>query len=640
MFSPEKLPYRAEIDGLRAFAVTAIILYHAGFRLFSGGFVGVDIFFVISGYLITSIIRPELTSGQFRLARFYVRRARRILPALFSMVLFIIPFAWMWMKPRDMLGFSASVLAVLSFFSNFLFWQQSGYFDIEGELKPLLHTWSLAVEEQFYLLFPITLMVLWRFGQKVTIAGIAAIGLASFALCEYASRTHPSLNFYWPLTRIWELAIGSLCSFVALKPNLIRDEALSFAGLAAAVLAVLTFDATTRYPSIYALAPVIGTALILTSARGGTIVQRILSIKPAVAIGLISYSAYLWHNPILSFLRIRSIFPPSVEMLSLACVVSLIAAYVSWRFVETPFRNASNDNVNRHEALLLIGFIGSLLLAFGVAGYVTNGFPERFDNRVGTLEARVDINYGLDAACNRFAVPQEKCKYGIKPNVLLWGDSFAMHLADAMKFNNIQFLQMTMTSCAPIKGIALTRYMNSSDYKPQACINFNNKVIDFLRSNYDFSTVVMASPFDYLIDRRAMIEDQDRAEFKGSAQRVMEDLEATIGILKKMNKDVIVVSPPPRADFDIGQCLVKATMYGLNVHACDFYRKNWSEYTNIVYNIIRHISRTTRVVWLDKLICDNEVCHASEDGIFIYRDSGHLSREGSIFLGRRMRLLD
>ena len=189
-----KLTYRPEIDGLRAIAVLPVILFHAGFTTFSGGFVGVDVFFVISGYLITSIIVKDVTAGTFSFWEFYERRARRILPALFLIMLCCIPFAWMWMMPHELEAFSSSVVSVCLFASNFLFWQQSGYFDTASELKPLLHTWSLAVEEQYYIIFPIAVLLLWRLGRRNVIWSIAPLAILSLAFSEYASRYYPSAN--------------------------------------------------------------------------------------------------------------------------------------------------------------------------------------------------------------------------------------------------------------------------------------------------------------------------------------------------------------------------------------------------------------------------------------------------------------
>jgi peptidoglycan/LPS O-acetylase OafA/YrhL len=257
--------YRQEIDGLRALAVVSVILFHAGFEAFSGGFVGVDVFFVISGYLITSIILTQKAAGTFSLLNFYERRARRILPALFVVMAACIPFAWLWLLPNDMKDFSQSLVAVSVFASNILFWRESGYFDTAAELKPLLHTWSLAVEEQYYVLFPLFLLVMWRFAKRWTMPTLAVIAAGSFALAQWGANNKPSAAFFLLPARGWEIAIGALVAFYFArypKQQLQRSvqEAGGVVGLLMIVYAILTYSKSTPFPSAYALAPVLGTA--------------------------------------------------------------------------------------------------------------------------------------------------------------------------------------------------------------------------------------------------------------------------------------------------------------------------------------------------------------------------------------------
>lgn len=213
------MEYRREIDGLRALAVLPVILFHAGFKTFSGGFIGVDVFFVISGYLITTIILAELEQGKFSIVNFYERRARRILPALFLVMLVCIPFAWIWLLPSDMKGFSHSLIAVAVFASNILFWSESGYFDTATELKPLLHTWSLAVEEQYYVLFPLFLMLLWKLGKRCILVILGVVFAGSFAVAEWKSYAEPAAAFYLLPARAWELLIGAFAAFYLSKDN-------------------------------------------------------------------------------------------------------------------------------------------------------------------------------------------------------------------------------------------------------------------------------------------------------------------------------------------------------------------------------------------------------------------------------------
>ena len=263
--------YRREIDGLRALALLPVIFFHAGFELFSGGFVGVDVFFVISGYLITTIILIELEKGKFSIIHFYERRARRILPALFIVIFVTIPFAWLWLLPTDMKKFSQSLIAVVLFVSNIFFGRESGYFDTEAELKPLLHTWSLAVEEQFYIFFPIFLIFFWTLNKKLLVFLLGLIFIVSFSLAQYSLNLKSSAAFYLLTTRGWELLIGVFIAFYLFKfkrNNFSKysSEAAGWFGILLIIYAIFSYSKTTPFPSFYALVPTLGTGLIILFA--------------------------------------------------------------------------------------------------------------------------------------------------------------------------------------------------------------------------------------------------------------------------------------------------------------------------------------------------------------------------------------
>jgi peptidoglycan/LPS O-acetylase OafA/YrhL len=359
------MKYRAEIDGLRALAVVPVILFHAGFELFSGGFVGVDVFFVISGYLITTILIEDIENQRFSLVNFYERRARRILPALFFVMFVCIPFAWMWMLPSQMTGFSQSLVAVSLFASNVLFWRENGYFDAVAEEKPLLHTWSLAVEEQYYLLFPIFLFLAWRYGKHRVFWMIVVMASISLLLSEWGWRNKATANFYLAPTRAWELFAGSIAAFIVQKRGVQKNNFLALLGLTAIIFSIFAYDESTPFPSVYALVPVLGVVLLVLYAERETLVARLLSTKEFVGLGLISYSAYLWHQPLFAFARIRMFeHPSSLSMLGLSCL-SILLAYLSWRYVEEPFRrkgNVTRQKIFNFSTIGIIFFIAFFLL--------------------------------------------------------------------------------------------------------------------------------------------------------------------------------------------------------------------------------------------------------------------------------------
>ena len=370
--------YRPEIDGLRALAVVPVILFHAGFELFSGGFVGVDVFFVISGYLITSLLIEDIENKRFSILNFYERRARRILPALFFVILVCIPFAWMWMMPNKMKDFSQSLIAVSLFVSNILFWRESGYFGAASEEKPLLHTWSLAVEEQYYVLFPIFLILAWRFGRNRVFWMIVFMASISLILSEWGWRNKPIANFYLAPTRAWELFAGSIVAFIIQKQGIKKNNELALIGLSAIIFSIFFYDETTPFPSIYALVPVLGSALVILYAGKETLVYKLLSTKAFVGIGLVSYSAYLWHHPLFAFSIIKLSSLPSTTTLLLLVTLSFILAFLSWKYIEQPFRSKKIFTTKKIFGLSILGVI--IFLSFGLYGHMSDGFKSSMIN--------------------------------------------------------------------------------------------------------------------------------------------------------------------------------------------------------------------------------------------------------------------
>jgi peptidoglycan/LPS O-acetylase OafA/YrhL len=380
--------YRPEIDGLRAIAVAAVILFHAGFTLFSGGFVGVDVFFVISGFLITSIIVEELKTGRFSVLRFYERRARRILPALFTVMAACVPFAYRLLSPDDLKDFAQSLAAICLFASNVLFWGESGYFDTQAELKPLLHTWSLAVEEQFYVVFPLLLLAAWRLGRGVLLSLIGAIAVVSLFISIDEVRNFPSAAFYLLPSRAWQLLVGALASFVAdrwpsaaLRQPAVRlaGEAVGWGGVVMIVLALFLFDERTPFPGLNAALPTIGTALVLLCASDRTSVGRMLAWRPLVGLGLISYSAYLWHQPLFAFTKHALLADLPADLAIVLCAVTIVLACLSWRYVEQPFRD---------RGLISRGAVFALSAA-GMAAFVGLGFiGHRMSDRITQIRLR------------------------------------------------------------------------------------------------------------------------------------------------------------------------------------------------------------------------------------------------------------
>ncbi len=381
------MKYRQEIDGLRALAVIPVILFHGGIEWFAGGYVGVDVFFVISGYLITSIILKEQEAGKFSIVNFYERRVRRILPALFFVMLVCLPFAWMWLLPHELEDFGKSIIAVSLFSSNILFWRENDYFAVDAEFIPLLHTWSLAVEEQFYVFFPLIMITFWALGKRWLMAIISMIGVLSLALTEWGWRDFPVANFYLIPSRAWELMMGALSAFYLFKnrqPEGVIAHVASFSGLLLILYAIFFLHSGIPFPSLYALAPTLGTALIILFATKDTLVYKLLSWRIMVGIGLISYSAYLWHQPLFVFARMRGLDfmsgdhadELSLGMVAVLSAIALVFAYLSWRFVERPFRDRRRFT---RKQVFSAGITASILfVATGIVLVVSDGAMFRY----------------------------------------------------------------------------------------------------------------------------------------------------------------------------------------------------------------------------------------------------------------------
>ena len=625
--------YRPEIDGLRAIAVLAVMFFHAGFDWLNGGFVGVDVFFVISGYLITTILINDLAHQRFSLLRFYERRARRILPALFLVMLACIPFAWLWMLPGQMKDFSQSLLAVSAFVSNIFFWAKSGYFAPSADTLPLLHTWSLAVEEQFYLLFPVFLLLAWRLGWRALFVLIAAIAVISFAASEYGWRTDAVANFYLAHVRAWELLVGSLAALFLRERGRPNNNALALIGLGAVAASFVLFDETTPVPSVYALLPVLGTAAIIVFAGPRTLVARLLGTRALVGIGLISYSAYLWHQPVFAFTRIRfgETLPQAVYLLLIA--LSLGLAVLSWRFVELPFRHPRNL-INNRGMLFLSGAI--MVVCFGAFSFVgsgTGGFSTVTEHRqnLASLEARIEINYGMSEDCETRFTLSENCQTSLEPNVLLWGDSYAMHLAQGIiaSKDGIRMQQHTISSCSPILGFAGLNVQEGRGFAwVQNCFDFNNAVLEWLEQTPSIEFVILSSPFDWVETEK--IAGQDGSVREPDPAFLIKEFGKTIEVIRALGVGVVLVSPTPRSGDNIGNCLVRQLGYS-GAGSCDFDYPNANFNDDFVSGLESHVP----VYWLKDDICTGTGCATYQDGRMIYRDAGHLSKEGSALLGER-----
>jgi peptidoglycan/LPS O-acetylase OafA/YrhL len=606
--------YRTEIDGLRAVAVVPVVFFHAGFSLFSGGFVGVDVFFVISGYLITTMLLSDLDAGKFSVLDFYERRARRIMPALFVVLCFTAVVCWFNFLPSEFKTFGQGITASVLFVANvYLYKKNSDYFGLRSEDNPILHLWSLAVEEQYYLFFPPLLLIFWRFGRYKIVGFVAVVVVASLVFANYEVRRDPSAAFFLLPSRAWELLVGSVVAFISeLSPDLnkraLRSNVLSLCGLAMITGAVWFFDRLTPFPSVWAVFPVLGAALVILFATDSTLVGRLLSSKGLVFLGLISFSLYLWHQPIFAFHRVLVGDRSGKLQLLLLCLVSLVISYFCWRFVEKPFRDRAR--VRRGVLISLVFLFGGAFVGFGVVGHINNGYPGR-----NPVFGRLASNFGLSLECNGNYLVSPHCSTSISPTVAFFGNSYAMHLVEGFRENYpaIGLVQLTQDSCAPHLGDKRT-----SPGKMK-CSEFVELALKTLLENQSIEKVFISSPF------RDILDDE-----------MLEAFENMVGVLVAAGKKVVIVGPSPSTGVDFGKCFVRNWKEG-RLRVCDFERMSIPTSHFEIVRRLDALGRRRNVKFLDltNVICTNGICRASVGDTLIYRDSGHLSREGSRFVFER-----
>jgi len=641
------LKYRDEIDGLRALAVLPVLFFHAGFELFSGGYIGVDIFFVISGYLITTILINDIEQDKFSLLNFYERRARRILPVLFFVMAISSVFAWFLMSPNQLKDYSESLIAVSLFLSNFLFWSESGYFEETAEEKPLLHTWSLAVEEQYYILFPLFLLFAWRFGKDRLFLTIIALAAFSLLLSEWSWRHFPSANFYLIPTRAWELFAGSITAFLIQKNGVRKNNLLSITGLVVIMISIFLYDKETPFPSIYALLPVMGTALIILFAPKETIVARFLSIRLIVAIGLISYSTYLWHQPLFAFTRLYMFEKPSDVMMLTLCVMSLILAVFSWKFVEQPFRGKA-PLLPRRKSVFIVSFIGiALFSAIGFAGHKYDGWEGRFNmpDSVYLTMTRTDREEECFGKKDVLIRDDWTCSLGLdsqKKSFLVWGDSHALSILPAMDqaAHNLgksgEFVGIN--TCMPFLGV----YTTKDDRRDYVCHKLNQRVFDYV-GQQKIPYLFLVARWTYYTDGGY---DGDEMSYIGLEKNIQQSkensriafeqgLKQTIAAYKEIGTNIVLITQVPQQRAKPFDIYVRALMKETDdLSALSISRKEHEGLQSYVYQILgqQEENNMIEILSFDDALCSEETCSVGTKHYMYYYDDDHLSITGSMLL--------
>lgn len=649
--------YRPDIDGLRAIAVVSVVLFHGEIPGFSGGFVGVDVFFVISGFLITSIILPDIVAGRFSLAGFYQRRIRRIFPALIVMTAATVLAGFILMTPTDYQTLGESVIATNLFVSNIFFWKQIGYFAAPASENPLLHTWSLSIEEQFYLFYPLFLIALSRFDRTIRLAAMAAILILSLAACCVMVAFKPNATFFLGPTRAWELLAGGIIA-TGMVPQFRQGILLaaSVLGLILVCGSVALLSSAIPYPGYAAIVPVSGTALLLWSGKfKSTPVHRLLTTAPFLSVGRASYSFYLWHFPIFAFNEYVTLGKPDAVHAALLIFFAYFAAEISLRFVENPFR-FTQTRVAIPRFVLAATFGMAILCGAGIGIRLSGGFPYRMDAvSAKYLDADLDKNRHHRECMSedqRIVLPTQACRLGSPeagtPNALLWGDSHAMVTATAMEASarrtGSSFLFAASADCPIGLGFSIDlkgpAYLSSPSYR--FCEKYN---IEMLRvaMRPDITSVVLSSrwtkwsngqpgsPSEGVVDIRLRDQDGRASSLGANELKFDRGLKELISKLVDAKKTVWIVGPVPEASARIPKALYIQHL-GFIHRDLDAPRASFMRRNAAILAMFKRIGQSypVRFLWPDRLVCDEAKCPVASEGRPLYLDDNHLSVTGAL----------
>ncbi len=643
--------YRPEIDGLRAIAVISVIFFHSGFELFSGGFVGVDVFFVISGFLITKLIITDILLKQFSISKFYLHRAKRLLPALINLVLFVLLSGCIFFDFLTFKSLGKEIIACIFYISNILYWKDLGYFDVASIQKPLLHTWTLSIEEQFYLLFPLLLIIISK-SKKIRIEWVLfLIFLISISLNLYFVSKFPSATFYLLPTRIWEFLSGSLLVFISEKKIALKYQKLLFALGLFLIGYSVCFLSKSNYPGINALIPVSGTLLTLYFGnKVDFFLVKIIKCNFFLLIGKISYSLYLWHWPIIvlyTYVVMRDLvfFDFAILFISIFFI-----SFFSWKYVEQKFRYF-NENYNKLIGISLI-FLSFTLSIIGLVINRGNGIPSRSIYNNFLVEAFNDP-FWENISQNEIQISkQEKIapvllgKKVNKPNFILWGDSHARAIAFGLdsfaKLNNISGYLFSYSATPPILNV---KNLRNTEFDMKS---YNSKIFDFIKKNDTISNIILCSRWGYyikdfyddieILNSPIFIYDSSKITDKKFINREIffKSLESLINKLNRLKKNVYIVTPLPELTQDVRVIIGNFQTYNfLNLKPNQYFQSKSSYYekNRSFFDFLRKFSKNDKVHLLNVHdVFYQKGFSAISDDRLLYRDKNHLSKFGSIYV--------
>jgi peptidoglycan/LPS O-acetylase OafA/YrhL len=671
----QKLNYRHEIDGLRAIAVLSVVIFHAFPTYITGGFIGVDIFFVISGYLISTIILREMDKGYFNFLQFYIRRIKRIFPSLIIVMGACFIVGWFTLLPDEYKNLGKHILGGVSFTSNFILLNESGYFDVSSDTKPLLHLWSLGIEEQFYIIWPLLLWIFWKKNINIFTA-IVFLSSVSFLLNLKGVKQDMVATFFLPQTRFWELLSGGLLAWVLLfKKNtffILRmkvDNWLSIfiynkkpindgntlsnftscIGLCLLTYGFFAINKESYYPGLFATIPVLGAILIIASRRDSWVNRVLLSNRVFVWFGQISYPLYLWHWSLLAFSKIIIGDLPSLKIRISCIFISIILAWITYNCVERPIRFSGliRNNITLPIFMLMLAFVGGIV-------YLKDGLMFRLDEKANQIKLVTNWpqSKNYSAAC--------KEKYGSQfndyclishenqdPEIVIFGDSTANHLFDGVHvmFDKTPLLMIGQGACVPFMG--LTTLIDQGDLK---CQNTINPALDLIVNTPSVQSVIISMMgAGYVNGRRDFNGGYIELRRVGHANKedaslLFEDgMRQTLSLLQSKGKKIFFILSIPRLKSDPLACMkIRPVLFpfelatvNCSITKAQFIADN-DMYRKVVFNVLKDFPEV-KVFDPSLYLCDEELCNFIIDNKLIYRDSLHLTVDGSVFIGKHIK---
>lgn len=637
-----KINYRREIDGLRAIAIVPVFIYHAFPNLIPGGFVGVDIFFVISGYLISLAIFQGIDNNSFSFRDFYARRTRRIFPALVLMLMAVYAAGYFMLLPSELTRLGKNIAAAATFTLNFLLQYDVGYFDASGDRNPILNLWSLCIEEQFYLLFPPIFIVAAKFGLNRLFV-ILLIILASFSLNVLMIGDQATATFFSPLTRFWEMAVGSLLAHFLPNQKFLEKKThslvLSTAGLVLILLSIFLIDKNMAFPGWLAIIPAIGAFCIL-AAEGENQTSDLISNKFLVWIGRVSYPLYLWHYPIFAYLRIYEAGEPSVLVMLVGMIISVTLAYLTYAYIEHPIRFG---RFKQTRGILVVLPLVVGLLSVGVVGKLTQG-KRGFPQRINSQEVAPASEMTSEHQCRAVGLPPDaSCIISNPdhhPNVALIGDSHASHFAAGLQDHTMSHGQnlvvLSGPGCVPFLDVR-TRNVKGD---PQTCGEIVSWIYSYINENPQINTIYIATRGPISLNGKTYGEEEVAGRYidsdnypaaKTQKELFVQSLDRTLARLLNDGKKVFIILDNPELGFNPQLCsdlplirqtkltcaIPRAEVDARNADYREIMREAQSKYPNI--NLIDTF----------KVFCDDSLCYARKNDRMLYRDNNHLTVFGS-----------